>query len=280
MALRGLVVTPRFTWDGAALHFPRRVDLDALDLRRYLLYWDRIDFPDNNLIGSASSPDVEFLNNAGVLTRTRVQVSGSGNIGLGYVLAQFAAFQQLNQREPGQWSLGQTATSWYIPTEARAFETRAVEIELYAALPVPSDAVALADILEFRERRRAERLALRAAMDDLYSQIQKDRDIPRAKTAALDHIERSLMELDRVVSETWTSRLRTSAKVELNVRDLAVSAVAGAKFATTLGLPPAVGALAAAAAASIRVDVRQLWAPRLPESLSDFAYVYLQRELT
>lgn len=119
-------------------------------------------------------------------------------------------------------------------------------------------------------------------MDDLYSQIQKDRDIPRAKTAALDHIERSLMELDRVVSETWTSRLRTSAKVELNVRDLAVSAVAGAEFATTLGLPPAVGALAAAAAAaaSIRVDVRQLWAPRLPESLSDFAYVYLQRELT
>ncbi len=280
MTSRGLVVAPRFTCDGASLCFPGLVGLETLDLRRYLLYWDRIDFPDNNLISIASSPDVEFLEDAGVLTRTQVQLTGSGNIGLGYVLAQFAAFQRLNERDPGQWSLGQATTCWYVPTEARAFETKAVEIELYAALPAPADDVALADILEFRERRGAERLALRAALDDLYSQIQNDRDIPRAKTAALDRIERSLLELDRVVGETCMRRLYTSAKVELNVRDLAVGAAVGAEFATRLGLPLAIGAVAGSAIASIKVGVRMLWTPRVPESLADFAYVYLQRDLT
>jgi Family of unknown function (DUF6236) len=39
---------------------------------------------------------------------------------------------------------------------------------LYKALPVPPEDVALADILGFRDRRRAELLAFRNAMDDLY----------------------------------------------------------------------------------------------------------------
>ena len=45
---------------------------------------------------------------------------------------------------------------------ARYCETRAVEIELYKALPVPPEDVAPADILEFRDRRREELLALQS----------------------------------------------------------------------------------------------------------------------
>jgi hypothetical protein len=105
------------------------VGLEADDLRRYLLYWDRIDFPDNNVFSVRSSPDVAFLMSAGVLTRTRIQFSSVRDTGLGYVLAPFEAFRRLNGQEPGQWSLGQGTSSWHVPNEARSFETRAVEIE-------------------------------------------------------------------------------------------------------------------------------------------------------
>jgi hypothetical protein len=54
-------------------------------------------------------------------------------------------------------------------------------------------------------------------MDDLYSRIVNDRDIPRAKVAALTRLERSLVELEKVVAESWTSRLLTTLKAELSV---------------------------------------------------------------
>jgi hypothetical protein len=42
-------VAPRLDWDGVSVKFLGNPGPDTADLRRYLLYWDRIDFPDNNL---------------------------------------------------------------------------------------------------------------------------------------------------------------------------------------------------------------------------------------
>jgi Family of unknown function (DUF6236) len=279
MSTRGLVVAPRFEWDGVFLKFPGNSGPDAADLRRYLLYWDRIDFPDNNLISIRSSPDIEFLVGAGIMTRTRVQFNSSPDIRLDFIRAQFEAFKRLNTQEPGQWSLGQATSSWYVPSEARDIETRAVEIELYKALPVPPEDVALADILEFRDRRRAELLAFRSAMDDLYSRIVNDRDIPRAKVAVLTRLEQSLVELEKVTAESWTPRLLSTVKAELRLQDLLPAAGLGLASSVALELPPVLGAIGGVVYACIKFDVRQLWTPRLPASLKDFAYVYSQREL-
>src|SRR5262245_56413181 len=115
MSSRGLVVAPRFTWDGSKLHFPGAVGLESSDLRSYVLYWDRLEFPDNNLISVPSSPDVQFLQDIGILTRTRVKVTGTGNLGLGYLQAQFVAFRYLDAAEPGRWAIGQSAVSYWAP---------------------------------------------------------------------------------------------------------------------------------------------------------------------
>jgi hypothetical protein len=202
-----------------------------------------------------------------------------------FILAQFEAFKHLNAQEPGQWSFGQTAPSWYAPREEANVETRVVEIELYQALPVPPDDVSLDDVLKFRERRLAERLAFREAMDGPYSKIINDRDIPRAKVAAVDSLERRLQELDRVVAETWSSRLLTNAKTLLSVESPTIDSVAkaiptGVGLVASLDLDLIVGALITAATACLKFNVQKLRAPRLPESLKDFAYIYhLQREL-
>ena len=145
---RGLVITPRFVWDGQTLSFPV-TDLESSDLRRYCLYWDRLDFPDNNLISIGSSAETEYLASVGVLNRTRVTVRQSGDVAALYLLAQFEAFRQLSMREPGLWALGQSAARFYAPGDSSP-SARGIEVELYEALPTPPDNVGLSDVLEFR----------------------------------------------------------------------------------------------------------------------------------
>lgn len=272
---RGLVVAPRFVWDGHTLSFPGLVGLAPSDLRRYALYWDRLDFPDNKLIGIASSPEVDYLATAGVLGRTRVVVRQSGNVGALYVLAQFEAFQQLSAKDPGLWTIGQSAADFYAPREVSA-PSRGIEVELYEALPTPPDNVALSDVLEFKHRRVSELGALRANLDDLYLEINKAGDIPRAKTAALDRLGQTVADLNRVANETWPSRVMSSVKVELNIPDIAAKASAGLVIALSVGVPGSVGAAIGAAAASIKISINEMMAPRLPNGLRDFAYVYRQ----
>jgi hypothetical protein len=170
MSERGIVITPRFEFDGKALHFPGLVGLEAEALRRYLLYWDKIDYPDNNLIGIGIGPDEQFLIEEGILKRTEIIFQGSGSVAHAYVFAQAQALQINNQREPGLWSMAQTGRALFLPPEM-SHETRAIEIELYNALPVPSDEVSLEDILLFKDRRNDELLALRAAMNQLYLEV-------------------------------------------------------------------------------------------------------------
>jgi hypothetical protein len=91
-------------------------------------------------------------------------------VGYGYVLAQAAALQMNNQREPGLWSMAQVGRTVFLPPEV-SHEAQAIEIELYNALPIPSDEVSLDDILLFKDRRNDELLALRRAMDRLYLEV-------------------------------------------------------------------------------------------------------------
>ena len=232
---RGLVIAPSFVWDGNTISF-QGLGPGLADLRRYALYWDRLDFPDNNLISVPSSPEVDFLADAGVLHRTKITVRQGGNLAALYVLAQFAAFQQLSAAEPGAWAIGQSSIGFCAPPKGSA-PTRTIEVELYEALPTPPDNVSLSDVLEFKRRRAQELSALRAALDEVYLEISNSADIPRAKTAALERLERVVDDLNRVAREAWPSRVLSSVKVELNIPDIAAKATAGFAVALSLGFP-------------------------------------------
>jgi hypothetical protein len=97
---RGIVITPRFDFSGQRISTTG--GLEAEDLRRYLLYWDKIDYPHNKMISTGAGPNEQFLIEAGVLSRTEVRLDNfSGDIRYGYSLAQVRALQMNNQREPG-----------------------------------------------------------------------------------------------------------------------------------------------------------------------------------
>ena len=273
MSSRGIVVTPKFTVSGTSLHFPGLVGIAPDDLRFYLLYWDKIDYPNNNLIHIASSPNDQFLIDAGVMTRTNIAVNASGGMETLYVSAQLDALRQLNTRDPGQWSLAQTSNAFYLP-ESESTETRSIEIELFSVLPVPTENVALEDILRFKEKRHDELVRLRIAMDKLYLDVDRSNDIPRAKNAAIIELEETLKALNRVANESWTTRLLPNLRVEFSLSELAGSAAAGELVGQRFGITPGVGAAIGAVSAAVKLGygtVRRV--KGLPDELKDFAYL-------
>lgn len=280
MAERGIVITPMFTFDGRTLSMGG--GFDPISLRHYLLYWDKLDWPDNNIISLGDGgPDIEFLKSTGVLERTVVKFSGfSGNIGYAMLGMQVAALQIRNDKEPGSWSLAQDSQELVASPEGTV-EFRSIEMELYSAVPVPTRDVSYDDVLEFKRRRDDELKSFRSAMDDLYQEVIAAADIPRAKLQAITRLERAVQELNDVFGESFSKRFLSSLKVELNVPNIAVLAAGGAAAASTFGIPLAIGASAGAIAAVVKFDLSHIRkGERIPDQLKDYAYLHhVEREL-
>ena len=100
MPERGIVVSTPFDFDGEDLQL--KGGFDAADLRQWVLYWDKIDWPTNNLIHlSSGGPEIDFLEQEGVLVRSDIRIAGGGNIGWGMVIAQGEAFRRHQEEAPG-----------------------------------------------------------------------------------------------------------------------------------------------------------------------------------
>jgi len=249
---RGVVIAPSFTFDGRTLHFPGLVGIEPSNLKHYLLYWDKIEYPNNNIIHIGTNADEQFLINAGVLSRSNISLQGfSGNIGYAYILAQSIAFQQRTEQEPGSWTIAQSSKHLFLP-QTHSTREQTIEIELYKALPSPGDEVSLDDILTFKEKRRAELASFRRLIDELYFEVIGSADIPRAKTVAMERLENAIKDLHTTANESWASKLISGFRVELNIPSLAGQAFAGAGLAATFGVSPELGAAIGAIGAAIK----------------------------
>jgi hypothetical protein len=276
---RGIVITPRFEFDGH--HFSFGGGFDPIAVRQYLLYWDKLDWPDNNIISIGDAPELEFLRSAGVLERTRVQfTSFAGNIGYAMLQMQVSALEERDKKEPGSWSLAQHSTLLASSPEGTV-PTRSLEVEIYSAIPVPSADISFEEILEFKQRRTSELLHFRSAVDELYQEVAGAADIPRAKLQAQDRIQRALQDLHDVFGETFAKRLLSSVKVELNIPNIAVAALAGGASAVSFGMPIAIAAGAGAIAGALKFDMAHIRKGKnVPASLRAYAYLHhIEREL-
>ena len=151
MTKKGIVISPPFQ------ALPQGVQCggspDPQDVRKYLLYWDEIDYPDNNIISIGLSDDLSFLEGCGVLKRTRIIFQGSGLIdGTVFITAQEQAFRNNEKQEQGKWSLAQLSTNQFY---TNTLPETGVEFELLNCLPVPQSDVPLNDILEFKQKRNS-----------------------------------------------------------------------------------------------------------------------------
>lgn len=278
---RGVIISPYFTYDGHSLHFPGLVGIEPHHLRHYLLYWDKIEYPNNRFIHIASSPEIVALEQAGLLQRTVVELpSFSGDIGSAYIISQAVAAQKLNQCAAGKWTVAQSGPQLVLPSTLST-NVASLEIELFNVLPSPGADVPFDSIIKFKEKRHDELVAFRSYMDTIYLDISSSGDLPRAKTITIEKLERALRDLNNAAEESWATKLLSGFKIELSIPNILDNAVKGAGVAAMMGAPISLGAGLGAVGGVIKVELSTASRVNgLPRELKDFAYICnVQKEL-
>jgi hypothetical protein len=169
--------------------------LDSSELRFSLLYWDKLVHPRSNCISFGGSEDDEqYLISAGILTQPTYVYTG-GVMEKIIFDTYMRAFTDLENREPGVWSLSQGEKSLFINNSAaNLINDSGMSLELIRAIPVPAADVPLNEILEFKERRNAELMIFRAHIDKLVFEIQNS-------PARTDEFNRIAKEIDAACAD-------------------------------------------------------------------------------
>ncbi len=214
---RGLVISyPIIMSAGGIGLYLKANELDPQELRFSLLFWDKLDFPANNVEDFGLDENADFLARTGILNRTRVDVSGVFPNELAYAQAHFHAYRILDEQEPGVWSLGAGENSMSFP-DADLEPGRGVLVRLHHAIPVPDKDVPLHDILEFRVKRRAELLALRYHIEVIYQSIIAAVDGALALNTQIGLLEQAIADHIKASKESKMLFRNMSFDASLNV---------------------------------------------------------------
>jgi hypothetical protein len=232
--------------------------LDTELIRFFLLFWDKLDWPENSFI-SIGGPDdhVQFLIDTGVIMRSRASGSIKGNGAEILKFCHVGAFNELDKKYPGQWSLakGEGSISF---DDSNLEQGRGVLVELHHAIPVPSADVPFQEILEFKLKRQDELLQLRAHLEDLYQAIISAPDMMLAKSTQLQRLDRAIAEHVKAISETGFNLRISGLCANLNVERSLVGLLASiASAANDLSLAnAALNGIAATLSLSVGAELR------------------------
>jgi uncharacterized protein DUF6236 len=276
---RGVVISPGFRSTGSngfAVNTSGVLDL----LRQCLLYWDKIEWPINNLVALGGGPDVDFLVSTGALQRTRVQMVGAfpGDMTPWFAEAQLKVFDQLETANPGLWALSQESDALRFPGQAVAV-MRALECSLFQVLPVPGELVPFQDVLEFRARYAVELQALRKAMDELYLHVAESPDPSRARVVVVGDLTKATADVEKAFSGVGILHRRVDCTIDIKPSSGVTAAIATGKLAESIGLPFELGASIGGVLSTLTLRLADVPTPSKVKA-GPFAYLYhARREL-
>lgn len=241
---RGIVICPpTFADRSANILIGGGPILDAARLRTWTLFWDRLDLPDNNFVQNwVPTQETDLLQAEGILKRSQVTLSGLHGGGDVPVVVNTATLKEQMARAPGRWSMALGPGALELPASA-VDEGQGLMFTLHNGIPIPDAAVPIEAVLEFKRRRNAELLALRAYMDDAYQIVINSADPNHALTAAVAKIEKAIADQVRASREApirfrlstmrvtlktlWTAGAAAGAAAVAGVPLLGVAAAAG-----------------------------------------------------
>lgn len=231
--------------------------IDPALIRNWVLFWDEFICPNNNIIATDLPPDLEFLQQANLLTRHTVPFSGSfssGNFDRLFLAAQEITYRQKNSERPGKWTMAQADGIIKGRQYSRGTEACLV-FDLINAIQLPDRLVPINEVLEFKRQRRDELIALHTYLEEIYVRVMASKDVPRTKTHELQKLEIAISEYNKTIQERFDNRLLSSLRIILD-RSLITSAgmaMGAASLAPSIGLP-ALGAGAMVGSASFAIQ--------------------------
>jgi len=273
---RGVVISNpvRPTADGAGISLSS--GLDPQELRAWTLFYDKLDFPQNNAIHIGIGADGEFLEKAGVLQRTKVNISGGFKMTADmWAEIHLAAFKHLDASEPGIWSLARSERSFAFP-DTELQDQRGLLVKLTKCVPVPDADVPLEEVLNFREARKDELFALRSHIEAVYQGVLSAPDRPLAESAAVKALQRGIQDQLRVSRGSGLSFKLADLSARFNFVPFVITSITGYELGLGLGgalLVGGLGGLGGAAVAEIQIGPSWKWKLRSEQKESPFEYV-------
>lgn len=241
-------------------------------LRHAVLYWDKIAFPQNNII-RYNIPDIDFLTQEGIAEQPLIS-NGSGDAATLYFQAQLKALELLTKREPDKWTIGQYAKAFICPALSKLSEAQFIEFEINNVLPVPPYDTHLDDLLNLKAKRKDEFNTLRIAIDELYDDALKWESLPRGKNASINKLEKAILDIQKISDVSWLES-GSSFKLEFNIPNIIGGFLKGKEFIEYIGMPDLkyLGGLIGAATAPIKFE-KKCGKVIFPNSLKSFAAIY------
>lgn len=229
---RGVVFTARElikTESGEG--FRTGLGITAEELNYLVLYWDRLVSPTNNVIHFPLKNEEELIK-CGILTRPRYVQKGlidGGTVTDFYARTHALTLNVLRLNEKGvDWRMHFLNEQVSIHQEV-AEQKEVIRFELADLLPVPQKDTPLHDILEFKERRSDELLALHEYLDELYTEVLRSGDLNLQRAKAISGLKKSIKDLNELNYHGWKSPLKfnISSSFEFNLNQI----VSGASIA-------------------------------------------------
>lgn len=234
---RGVVAAPAVI-SRAPRGFTVERTLSGAELRFYLLYWDHIAIPANNLV-YIGVPEEQELLSSGAITRPRVQYSGryeGDQVASAVLGSQNIVAAELNRDLEIDWVMHQFGGD-VLAVPSISEGSTVLRIALASVLPVPAADTPIGQVLEFRERRRSDFIALHDNLDALYFDILDSPDRPLASRKQISALRAQIAGLlsDRVGISQWRS-FDLSVEFKLKSKDLIAGITVGAGIAALAGL--------------------------------------------
>ncbi|MCK2177323.1 MULTISPECIES: DUF6236 family protein [Enterobacter] len=180
--------------------------LKSEDINYYILFWDRIVVPSTQVVHRQLKNEDELIG-LGVITRPMLKGLETGGLESRYLSYQLQLLEEYRRENKGEdWSLHQVGED-FVSLESSDKQHSDLRIEIFNALPIPSENIPLADILEFKERRKQQFIDFHEYLDELYKHIISCPDDPLLSAKAYVSFEESLSTIRRFSEENWRGEL-------------------------------------------------------------------------
>lgn len=214
---RGIIATP-----GIINRLPKgfqmagSVSLD--EMRYYALYWDKVVIPTNNLVHMGVPQEEAFIS-AGAIDRPRVAFNGSyegDQVTNAMLSCQSLVAKDLIKDKKTDWVI-QQFNDELIMFDDYIEERNTLRIDIASCLPVPTGEVNIHDILEFKELRKNEFIALHEYLDEVYEQALLSPDQSLASKKAIFNLTKSIEDLDKVTQEGFKEYIKHNLSTVFNL---------------------------------------------------------------
>jgi hypothetical protein len=214
---RGIIASPGIITPLAG-GFRMERSLTPEELRYLILYWDEIVIPGNNLV-YIGLPGEEELIKSGAISRPRVAFQGSfqGDQVTNAILGcQSIVAQQLVKKSDTDWVIHQIGTTLNVlPNYAE--QRNVLRIALAEALPVPPPDTPIAELLEFKLKRRDQLIEMHENLDALYQEVLAAPDSDLAARKAVSRLKLTIESMHTAAASELRSDRKYSLSVQFNL---------------------------------------------------------------